>query len=124
MDAFITLKAACSQTFTPCKNFDQVPVGDYNVVQFQLLDTKYGKKIKVVFENFHVFLPNRFAKAIDTEEKVIGLNSLPYIMKYRGKDVKRQNRLILDFETVTDAQIPWASFDLSESSTSNYVNEM
>lgn len=107
MDAFISLKSACNQSITPHKNFDQVEVGDYNVVSFQLLDTKYGKKLKVIFENFHVFLPDRFSKVIDTEDKVNSLNSIQYVMKFRGKDTQRQNRLILDFDAVTDAQIPW-----------------
>lgn len=62
------------------------------------METQYGKKLAVVTDQFTCILPDRFAHIVVTEGAIEELNQTPCVMKYSGKDAKRQNRIMVDFE--------------------------
>lgn len=102
------LKQACKvQTF---KSFENIVPGEYRVQEFAFVETKFGRKIKVETETFYCFLPTRFLVFINTSEHIDELNSNPQVMIYKGKDVQRKNRLVLDFQPVADSQWEFNDF--------------
>lgn len=111
MSAFQALKSACKAS-TVFKNFDNIEIGVYNIVEFKFVETRYGKKVVVVTENFMCFLPDRIANAIKSDEAIIELNSAPYIMRYSGKDASRHNRVMLDFEMCPQQNVLEMSWDV------------
>lgn len=94
MSAFKALKSACNTNY---KNFGNIDIGVYKVLEFKLVETCYGTKVAVVTEEFMCFLPDRFSKSISTQEAIDELNGPPCFMKYDGKDPKRKNLIMLDF---------------------------
>lgn len=97
MSAFQALKSACRAT-TVFKNFDQIKIGVYDVIEFKFVETRFGKKVAVVTEDFLCILPERFSTTIRTDAAIEELNETRYIMKYKGKDAGQHNRVMLDFE--------------------------
>lgn len=97
MSAFNALKSACKGSIM-YRNFDSIEIGVYKVLEFKFADTRYGRKIVVVTDEFMCFLPDRFSKSIMTQEAIDELNNTPCVMKYNGKDPKRKNLVKLDFE--------------------------
>lgn len=83
------LKAACKKL--KYQSFEDFKSGEYIVKQFSLVDTKYGKRIKVELSDVYLFLPERFNSAA-TPEGIAELNSTPKVMIYTGKDMTNQNR--------------------------------
>lgn len=96
MNAFDVLKTACkaSANYT---SFEHIKPGFYDVQRFKIVNTKFGKKVVVMTEEFDCFLPERFLKGV-TPQVVDALNSETYVMKYYGKDPTRHNRVMVDFE--------------------------
>lgn len=39
---------------------------DYRITQFQLIETKFGKRIAVLIDRDQIFLPNRFNKSSES----------------------------------------------------------
>lgn len=87
MEAFAMLKKAAGWS-KPLVNFSQLPVGEYVVSEFTLVQTKFGPKIKAELSDKVVFLPSRFSKGV-TEESVASLNTLPQILIFSGMDSTR-----------------------------------
>lgn len=99
------LQLACTaKTTSLFKNFDNIAVGEYEVLEFSIVDTKYGKKIRVTTAEFFCFLPGRFASFLTEAEQIEELNRIPHIMRFKGKDRKRQNRLDLEFIPLNESQ--------------------
>lgn len=89
MDAFSMLKSVCcTKQFV---SFENLPVGDYFVEEFALVNTKFGTRIRVDIGDKVVFLPERFSKNM-TSEKVNELNNSPKLMCYKGKDASKHNK--------------------------------
>lgn len=99
MNAFNKLESAC-RVAVSFKSFNEIEIGAYNVTEFKFMDTRFGKKIVVVTEDFMAFLPDRFSKAITTDEEIAELNSEQTIMLYGGRDAKRMNRIMVEFQKV------------------------
>lgn len=89
MEAFLLLKKAANWS-KPLVSFSQLPVGEYTVLEFSLVQTKFGPKIKADLGDKIVFLPNRFVKG-HTAESVATLNTLPHLMIFSGIDYGRHN---------------------------------
>lgn len=104
MDA---LQLACSSTSPSSsnyKNFDSIAIGEYEVLEFSIAETKYGKKIKVKTAEFYCYLPERFAAFLTHEEQIEEINKVPLIMRFNGKNPKRQNRIDLQFIPMNESQ--------------------
>lgn len=89
MEAFVLLKKAASWS-KPVVSFSQLPVGEYTVLEFSLVQTKFGPKIKADLGDKIVFLPNRFVKE-QTAESVAALNTIPQLLVFSGIDYNRNN---------------------------------
>lgn len=85
MSAIEVLKSACQTFKTTFRNFSQIEIGTYNILEFKFVETKYGKKLVVRTEEFLCFLPDRCSKAITSELQLIELNNGAWAMKYDGK---------------------------------------
>lgn len=103
LSALEVLNAACTgKTFKPSKPFTDISPGEYRVVQFKLIQTKtYGIRLTVELEDFMAWMPQRFATAINDQQKIDELNTTAekknLFMFYDGKDVDNFNRLKLSF---------------------------
>lgn len=89
MEAFALLKKAAGYT-KPLFNYSKLPVGEYVVTEFSLVETKYGLQIKADLGDKVVFLPKRFAKEM-TEENVAALNTIPQILVFSGLEYTSNN---------------------------------
>lgn len=89
MEAFVMLKKAASYN-KPLVSFSQLPVGEYVVLEFSMVQTKFGPKIKLDLGDKVVFLPSRFSKDM-TDEKLAALNTLPQMLVFSGIDSSRNN---------------------------------
>lgn len=96
MSALSILKAVCVNK--PFVSFEGLAEGDYFISSFELVQTKFGKKVGVDIGNKMLLLPERFTKVF-TEDNIEELNRGEHIMIYKGKDPTTK-KLILDFETV------------------------
>lgn len=70
--------------------FDDLPVGDYPVTHFSIVDAQYGPTLKAEIGDKYVFLPKRYIED-HTPESVRHLNTGRWIMKYSGKDPTKRN---------------------------------
>lgn len=89
MDAFAALKQACSGQ--DLVSFRDLPIGEYPVTRFSIIQTRFGPKVKADLGSKSVTLPNRFTSKI-TPDDIIKLNSVPQIMVYSGKDASNHDR--------------------------------
>lgn len=94
VSAFDKLKKACAKK--SYKSFDSLDVGEYLVKNFTLVDTTYGKRVRITMDDSTMYLPERFAEILD-ETAIFELNAAPMIMIYSGKQNKR---LLIDFKPV------------------------
>lgn len=92
------------------KNFDNIEAGDYEVVDFSFVETKFGKRIKVQTATFFCYLPERFTNFVSKQGDIDELNEMPYTMRYKGKDRLQKNRLNLEFIPMRDSQ--WTFDDM------------
>lgn len=97
MSIFGLLQKICENKNRVFKNFEQLEVGEYAVEKFELVDTKFGCKLRVKTKDFYICLPDRFAEFINTEEQVNELNGNDTTMKFNGKDQKNKNKILLEF---------------------------
>lgn len=74
----------------PLVSFSELPVGEYVVLEFSFVQTKFGPKIKADLGERVVFLPSRFCKNM-TAEKVATLNTIPQLLVFSGIDFNRNN---------------------------------
>lgn len=88
MEAFNILKSACWTK--KVVSFNQLPVGEYPVSEFMLVQTRFGQTLKVDLGDKIVYLPTRFGANM-TDETVAALNTVPQILTYSGKDPQRHN---------------------------------
>lgn len=96
MSSILTeLQKACNPRML--KKFDDIVPGDYPVVEFKHTQTRYGKKLVVVTENFMAFLPDRFLEKIPDAQQLAFANTQRLLMRYHGKDTTRKNLLKLYF---------------------------
>lgn len=95
MSAIKNLKAACGNK--PIISFKNLTVGNYVVTNFRRVETKFGVRIRTETIDSTIFLPERFSVLL-SDEDIIQLNAARVIMRYKGRDVENNNRLILDFE--------------------------
>lgn len=99
MSSFELLKTLCCNK--PYSSFKDLPIGDYFVHKFDLVDTKYGKRLRADLGDKVVFLPARFAANI-TIEAVAELNRTRTILTFMGKDPAQNNKVKIDFKTVEE----------------------
>lgn len=83
----ILKKSCCSKPYT---NFTKLPVGDYLVSDFIIVDTKFGKKLRVDIGDKLILLPERFTCGL-TPAHIEELNNTTMWMCYRGKDADNHN---------------------------------
>lgn len=91
----IELQKACNPRMF--KKFDDIVPGDYPVIEFKHIQTRYGKKLVVVTDDFMAFLPDRFLEKISDAQQLAFANTQRLLMKYHGKDTTRKNLLKLYF---------------------------
>lgn len=96
--ALNTLKAAC--THKRYVSFKDLPIGEYIVNKFSIVNTVYGERIRVDLQDTFMYLPQSFLKTL-TSDVIDELNKSPKLMIYQGKDVNNRNALILDFNDVS-----------------------
>lgn len=88
MEAFNILREACWNK--PTINFNELPLGEYPVHEFMLVQTRFGQTLKVDLGAKWIYLPTRFGVNMN-DARVLELNSLPKIMVYTGRDPSRNN---------------------------------
>lgn len=93
--AFNLLKSASINK--PYCSFSELPVGEYIIAEFALVDTKFGERLRVDLGEKYVYLPMRYAVKM-TNDLVAELNETPMVMIYMGKNPKKHNKIILDFK--------------------------
>lgn len=86
--AFNLVRQACWDK--PTINFNNLPQGEYPVVELILVNTRFGKTLKVDLGDKFIYLPTRFGEH-HTEESVAVLNTLPQTLVYNGRDPSRNN---------------------------------
>lgn len=103
MSAMEKLRAACQKkTF---KSFKSMEVGQYFIDRFSLVETVYGKRVRVDMEESYMFLPERIFKLV-TEADIDELNSAtPKIMIFSGRDGGDQSRILLDFVDIPSLDV-------------------
>lgn len=89
MVSFNKLKGTCWNS--KLVSFDNLPIGEYVVSAFSLVQTSFGPKVKADLGGKYVILPNRFADGM-TSTDVENLNKVPQIMVYSGKNVTKRNK--------------------------------
>lgn len=98
MAALDVLKTAClKKSF---RSFNDLVPGEYIIQHFTLMNTNFGKRVRIDMDDAYMYLPERFAMGLN-EAAIAELNASPKIMIFSGKDSKDRNRLILDFKTVS-----------------------
>lgn len=87
-------------------SFDDLPIGDYSVLSFNLVTTKFGEKIRCDIGDKVVFLPKRCIEELDGGDdihmKLIELNDGKNWLLYRGKDVSQLNKLMINIVSAED----------------------
>lgn len=81
-------------------SFGDLPIGDYIVHRFDLVKTKFGEKVRCDIGDKILFLPKRCIEELaggkDIDSKLIHLNAHKYWLLYRGKDVSKENKLMVE----------------------------
>lgn len=116
MSAIKALKAACKAV--PFKNFREINIGLYEILEFKFIHTKHGKKLVVRTEEFQCFLPERCSKTITTDKQIAELNSGEWVLKYAGRDPKMGNCILVDIIEKSDPE--WEYHDHED----EHENEM
>lgn len=97
VSALNALQKACLKK--PFRSFKDLDVGEYIVESFALVETKFGKRLRINLVDTYMYLPERFSMSLD-DAALSELNSSPKIMVYSGKDMTDKDRLMLDFKDV------------------------
>lgn len=91
------LNASC--VVFPYISFNDLAPGDYIVNHFAVVETKFGKRIRVEIDNGYLLLPGRCIRRVD-KATINELNKTPKHMTYSGKDHGQKDRLIISFNDV------------------------
>lgn len=91
------LNLACTKEGKPYLSFKKLPIGEYYVENFKVVDTQYGTRVRVDLADSYMILPERFAETL-TEDMIKDLNQRPKVMEYAG--VGERERLVLAFREV------------------------
>lgn len=95
MSAINILKSACANK--PIVSFKNLAIGNYVVMNFRRVNTKFGERIRIETIDSTIFLPDRFSSLLNAEH-IAQLNTSLVIMSYKGVDSENNNRVILDFD--------------------------
>lgn len=87
--AFNFLKNASNNK--PYRNFENLETGSYIITEFTKVETKFGPKIRVDIGNYLINLPQRYTDGM-TPEYLEELNKTQVLMRYYGKDSKKNNK--------------------------------
>lgn len=99
MDSLSLLKRAANAV--SYLKFEDLEIDrEYSIDRFEFLsDTKYGACVVVYINGDLLYLPKRFNKIFTSADQVEELNKGPkHVLIYKGKDAKRSNRALIDFE--------------------------
>lgn len=72
------------------KSFKTLPIGEYIIRKFFEVDSSYGKRIRIEFDDGYSYLPERYNKL--SQDQIDELNLTPKIMIYSGKDRDSRER--------------------------------
>lgn len=89
--AFNLLKSVSNNK--PFTSFNSLEVGAYTVTGFTVIDTKFGKRVRVDMGNSLICLPERYTLGM-TPEYLEELNNGPMKMIYTGRDPSKQNKYV------------------------------
>lgn len=92
-----SLKEACLKK--PFKSFSDIIPGEYIVRNIALVTSRYGLRVRIDFDTFYMYLPERFNITLNAT-RCEELSKSPKLMIYSGKDTADKNRLLLDFQEV------------------------
>lgn len=81
-------------------SFDNLNIGDYRLHKLTLLTTKFGEKVRCDIGEKVVFISKHYIEELEPEKnlhlKLAELNHGKYWLLYRGKDISRGNRLLIE----------------------------
>lgn len=97
MSAIDKLNAGCASV--PYISFKELTPGDYMVNYFSMVETKFGKRVRVDIDNGYLLLPARCMRRVD-KAALNDLNKKPKRMTYSGKDPEQKDCLIISFTDV------------------------
>lgn len=100
-NVFFALKEACNAQ-TKYKSITDLTIGVYKIDRFELCATTYGNRAAIWVNGYRLFLPTRFNTVISSAEQVKELNMKKYVLIYKGKDVHKCNRVLLDFQLMDE----------------------
>lgn len=124
MEDLLNLNASRTQIHERARKFDELAIGEYLVKSFKLKETTFGLRLHVLFEDFFIILPERYADKINSEEQITELNNLKWKMVYNGKNKQQGNRLMLDFEKLGNSdKKPGAAVNTSHAEDSTSEEE-
>lgn len=73
----------------------------YNVEQFRIIDTMYGRRIAADLSGFiWTILPKRLADMAQTQAEIDILNRKKYKLAYMGCDSSRKNMFLIDLKPI------------------------
>ena len=82
MDVLKQLNAIAQNQHIPTKKLSELNIDqEYPIIKLKDVQTKHGKKIVAVFEDFQVFLPDRFSKLSLSDFNI----AAPIKLVYRGR---------------------------------------
>lgn len=87
MNAFDKLKQSCRGK--QLVRLDDLPIGEYVVQKFSIIQTRYGEKIRVDLDDKWIILPSRFESF--TAEDIENLNKIAQLLIYKGRDPLKKN---------------------------------
>lgn len=79
-------------------DFDDIAIGNYAILEFSLVETECGKKIKVQTAEFYSYLPEDDSTISRDKAEIELVNRIPCYMAVEGKDHQGRNRVDLYFD--------------------------
>lgn len=73
------------------KSFKDLPVGDYVIKKFSVVETTQGARVRIEMKDWYMFLPERYQSLPD--EIIAELNESTIVMTYLGKDSDNRSRI-------------------------------
>lgn len=70
----------------PYKKFADLERGEYPIRKFSVVNTRFGDRVKLDMEEFHVYLPERFQAKEYPQERINELNKKDVILVFKGKE--------------------------------------
>lgn len=72
------------------KSFKTLAQGEYIIRRFTSVETSYGKRTRIDFDDGYSYLPERYNSL--RQDQLDELNTTPKIMVYAGKDRENKER--------------------------------